>query len=148
MEKVTRKGYVFTLDAVLAFLMVSAMLALLYHSSFKAEIGSWESANLKRMANNIFTIMDRNEVLHKFSKAVLENDVNLYLPKNFQMRVYVERFEFNETIGEFESVDTLTIGPGIPSDPRNLVFGRRLFVTVDDARIEYYHNAEWWVWQK
>jgi len=144
---VNKKGFVFSLDAAFALLLILSAFFAADFFLFKAETSGWPNLSNKRQAEDIMFLMDRGDVLQSMDSNKVQDFIDNALIKNLDMRVELQTFSYTDN--NFVLQQTVNVGPSVPSD-RDIIKGRRLFLIFDDVNltVDRYGNAEYWVWLK
>lgn len=83
------KGYVFTLDAAFAVIIVSALLFMSYDYSVTSYSSAAESIAMRRVASDIVAVLDYNDILDSLDESTIESELNRMLPPNLDMNMTI-----------------------------------------------------------
>lgn len=141
------KGFVFSLDAALALLLVLGTFFAANFFVFEAQTEGWSRLSIKRQAEDIMFLLDRTQTLQSLDSETVQNFVDDILTNNLQMHIDIQTFSFQDNNFVLDTV--VSVGPDPPGD-RDVIEGRRLFLIFDDVNlvVSRYGNAEYEVWLK
>lgn len=130
------KGMIFTLDAIIAVLVVSILMIASAHFAGKEE-SSLPDLQLSRIGYDIVALLDYSKTLDTLDAGIIKNEMNDLLPSNYNMKIKITT---NYGV-------TREIGDAIP-DNKFIATGKRAFVIVKEGKITDYGIAQFWVWLK
>lgn len=178
MRRQKNRGYIFTTDAAFGIFLMLAMTAFLYYGHPGFEDSSIGIINTQLMMDDVFDILDEKKTLDTFDANQILADINSVMPEHLDYRIRIERFEYGpggfdlettlqignwtEDLAEIENVHGRRLflqfddeevtqseeeegGEGEEEDPEDPPGGSS---KVKTAKIEYFHNLEYWVWLK
>ncbi len=137
-SKMNKKGFVLTIDATIALILVIIILVLAGYYINKANEPSLSKLQLKKRGSDILTQLNYQKVLDTADKNKINDNLTNTLPVNLDMRLQLNFTgqRQNVTVG----VDLRSIG--------NIGSGRQIFVLADDKKVRDYYIARYWVWPK
>ncbi len=80
-----KKGYVFTLDAAFAVIIVGVLLLMVYSYPITSYSSGADAIAIRRTASDIVAVLDYNDVLDTLDKSTIESELNPLLPPNLNM---------------------------------------------------------------
>lgn len=133
-----KKGFVLTIDATIALILVIIILVLASYYINKANEPSLSKLQLKKRGSDILTQLNYQKVLDTADKNKINDNLTNTLPVNLDMRLQLNFTgqRPNVTVG----VDLRSIG--------NIGSGRQIFVLTDDKKVRDYYIARYWIWLK
>ena len=162
MENKNKKGYVFTIDAALAAIIIIGLIGIMhFHSISKSEITIGELV-LKKNLDDVFDLLDRQLKLQTVTKATIEADMNKLMLNTYGYRATIEEYRYQSS-NNFIKTDDLNIGDfGADLNDLGYVKGRRLFLTFTTqdynadggqghakaGEIDRFYNLEFYGWIK
>ncbi len=76
------KGFIYTLDAIVAITLVTAII-LTFNLSFNTEFNS-SSITLRTIAGDLINVMNEKEMFYDLDKIIINNEIHKILPKNYK----------------------------------------------------------------
>ncbi len=135
------KGIVFTLDAVMAMIVVIILLTFANYYLFKIDQTSSSSSNLQvlKTGSDVMKMLDYNKSFQNYNAAIIDADKRFFLQPNYEMRIII-----NTTDGR--NFDTNQI---IPSN--RFVGSGSIVMAITDESISNKINpaiGRYWIWVK
>ena len=135
------KGIVFTLDAIMAMIIVIILLTFANYYLFKIGQASSSTGNLQilKTGSDVMKILEYNKSFQNYNANMIDIDKKLLLQPNYEMRIAI-----NTTNGRnFDTNQT------IPSD--RFVGGGSILMAIVDESISNKINpaiGRYWIWVK
>ena len=76
------KGFIYTLDAIVAITLVTAII-LTFNLSFNTEFNT-SSITLRTIAGDLINVMNEKEMFYDLDKIIINNEIHKILPKNYK----------------------------------------------------------------
>ncbi len=129
------KGFIFSLDAIIAIIIVAALLAVSIFYVTKAGGESVSKLQTIRIGADVLALLDYDGTLDTLSVQSIEIGLNTLLPINYHMRIEADCMGQDPII-----VETIDVAP----QDRFIGGGRRVFVTNTSK----YCIADYSIWVK
>lgn len=128
------KGFVLTLDAALAVIVVTMLLFVAVFYVGKAE-DKLSNLQIVRTGSDILTVLDNNGALASLDEDIILDDLNALLPPYYNMRII-----FNGTFSQ----DSIIIETASEIADDKFVGSGKRFLVVNNG----FATAEYWIWSK
>ena len=152
------KGFAFTIDAIIAVILVIAFINAISFYDSKQE-ASLEYLQMARVADDVVNMLHRNGLLREYNQDAdkdknkpgsLEYELNSILSSTpYAMRIKIKSLENKE--GHHEEKDTKTSTP-LPTDNRIIVSGKVVFVVPPNNKKDIqkirFAVAQYYIWEK
>lgn len=136
------KGYIFSLDALLAMLLFISSAALLPVLFSLDEQPSTSLISINE-ANDVVNVLLKNNVFQGMIKQDIQKQLVKLMPKGLKNRVEVKTY--TKAGSTFTLSQTVTIGGAVPGN--TFVYkGKKFFLTFSGKRISRYGEIDYWVW--
>ncbi len=138
-----KKGFVFSIDALLAVLVLMAFLAGIYFLSAGGETDNFTPLLLKKQAGDLLAMLDRSGELAGMNQSVIGATLNL------SVRTASWRMEFayyNYSSG-FVGAGNASFGHS-ETGSDEVVMAQREFLVMQNASVKYYGIAKLKLWAK
>lgn len=135
----SKKAMVFTLDSLIAVVVMVAVLAASSEYISKIE-NSGANLQVSRTGSDITALLENSEAMENLSSSQIENRINEILPDDYDMRLIIEC-----TDTDLAETADITIGNS-PPERKFVGAGRRFFVVKTDG--VNYCIAKYWTWKK
>jgi len=76
------KGFIYTLDAIVAITLVTAII-LTFNLSFNTETNA-SSIILRTISGDLINVMNENKIFYDIDKVIIDTEVQKVLPKNYK----------------------------------------------------------------
>ncbi|MHA1872857.1 MAG: vWA domain-containing protein [Candidatus Heimdallarchaeaceae archaeon] len=96
------KGFIFSLDALLAISIVLIIFIALTFSLIKGHEDYLAKAMITKYTNDILIILDQNETLDTFNETFIKEELKKVVPINLCALVHIDSYEYVD--GDFENV--------------------------------------------
>ena len=142
------KGFVFSLDALLAISIVLIIFIALTFSLIKGQEDYLTKAMITKYTNDIIIILDQNETLDTFNETYIKEELTKIVPNSLCAMINMTSYEYKNK--EFELDETVEIFLCEESFDNNqdIFIAKRGFLTFEDNRIDKYNLATIKVWLK
>ena len=134
-NKAGKKAFIFSLDIIVAVIIVSFVLIVATFYVTKAGGEPVSRLQTTRIGSDVLAMLDHNKTLETLSSGNLEIELNRVLPINYHMRIKVDCIGGEQVIAETTDV--------FPKD-RFIGAGKRVFVTNTSK----YCIADYSIWLK
>ncbi|PIN86409.1 hypothetical protein COV19_04985 [Candidatus Woesearchaeota archaeon CG10_big_fil_rev_8_21_14_0_10_44_13] len=137
MKGLMKKGFVFSLDIAIAVLVTLLIMAAAHRNIVNAEKNSLPNAQMAAVGSDIAALLDHKGVLQTLDEEKIESGMNDLMPQNYDMLLKV-------------AVDDGTVlyaGDSVPAE-QFVSSGKRFFTIKDQASIEHYGYASYWIWAR
>jgi len=161
------KGFVFSLDALIAIIVVIILLTTAYYYIAKSEENKLSNLQMAKIGSDILAVLDYKDMLKPsdlYQLQEIEDKVAELLPANYEIRIEIDHGcvcdDNMSNCNDFESTtqckDNFLIGTlDLPND-RFIATGYRFFVRQSSVTFEtvtyddvfHYGRAKYWIWSK
>lgn len=83
------RGFIFSLDITIAIIIVILILITSTYYVSRIDERSFSKIQMIRTGNDILVVMDQNGILQTLNKELIENEMKLLLPINYDMKVKI-----------------------------------------------------------
>ena len=137
--KMRKKGFVLTLDAVFALVVVMIILLTASYYMTKAREPALSKIQVVKRGSDILWQLNYQKVLDTADSAQINNNLTSLLPVNYDMRIYLNftGSRPNVTVGPAQIRSTVQIGSG-----------KMIFVLSDDKKVQGFYIARYLIWPK
>lgn len=136
------KGFVFTLDALVAVVVAFILLAVANYYITKSSEDTFADLQMIRTGSDIITILDHIKSLDTLNPAIIEQDLAELLPEKYGIRL-----ELSWEDAETSSPGSTTVGDPLPTK-KFIATGKRFFLVTVDEAITDYGMVRYWIWLK
>ena len=137
-----KKGFVFSLDSVLAIILfISLVLGPSYYL-FKGTKGFISNIEVNRVMHDTAKMLDKKKVLQTLSKEIIEPEIEYLVPENYNYGIDIRCYEY--TSG-FVERDIITIDHNSDNLVQK-VEGKHFFITYTSGpqkEIDKYCKMKW-----
>ncbi len=142
----TQKGQVFTIDALMAILLLAVFLA--YFQSFPSPAASTRSLALSMQANDALAALDKNATLASANASRINSTLSSLLDNQTRWSISVQYYNYTTVFNLNQTVSlNSTAGPPL-SSARSFSAARRTFVVMQNNTARYYGAATLQLWQR
>ncbi len=135
----SKKGFIFTLDSLIAVVVMIAILTA--SSGYMSKIeNSGVNIQVSRTGSDITALLENSGALENLSSSQIESSLNEILPNDYNMKLIIEC-----TDTDLAETANVTIGSSLP-EQKFVGAGRRFFVVKTDE--VNYCIAKYWTWKK
>jgi hypothetical protein len=106
-----KKGYIFTLDAAFAVIIVTVLLFMVYNYSITSYSSAVDPLPIRRLASDIVAVLDYNGVLDTLDEGTIESELNQLLPPNMNMSITIYAYNDPSSLD-----DTIQINDDLTGD--------------------------------
>lgn len=144
------KGFVFTLDALLATTIAIVILIATYTMIPKGQQDYFLDDYKTKIANDILIVLDKSNTLETNDETLIQNSLTSILPNNYGARLNVYVYECathdcdNFVLSSKVAPYVITVNRSMPE--KDSVLAKRSFLSFENNRIKYYSLAELRVW--
>lgn len=136
------KGFVFSLDAVLAIIVLSVFLATFSFLSAQAQSDPYPLIVLEKQANDLLIVLDKSGDLSTLNSSYLNLSINSTLPSSVLWNIELEYYTYSEG---FEKLGNFSIGYSY-SAVNKLAHAQREFLVFENNSVKYYGIARLELW--
>jgi hypothetical protein len=136
------KGFVFTLDAAFAILVLAILLATFAFFSSQAEENPYPLIILKMQANDVLIVMDKSGDLGSRNITTINASMQETLTPTLNRHMEIEYYNYSKKFHYLETVDFGSNYSGI----EELVLAEREFLVFENDTVAYYGIARLRVW--
>lgn len=146
MGRENSKGYVLSVDAMLAILIFVTFLIAMSYSLFQESFGTIGELTASKMMGDALDLLDRENILESLDTNRMESEINKVMPSNIFWKIEIEEFRYQANY--FMWQHTYSFGnTGAMLDDKEFVKGRRIFLTFSGNEIDRFYNLEYWLWK-
>jgi hypothetical protein len=140
-----RKGFIFSIDAMLSVLVLIALMVPIMYFSSSASSTNLPMLDLERKGSDTLIVLDKTGVIDSKNSTAIEQAINQMLTSNLSWSLTAEYYNYTGTT--FTLNQTLTFGQN-DSNATNEAAAYRMFVVRNDTtgRIDNYGRAILKVW--
>jgi len=138
-----RKGFAFSIDALLAVLVLMAFLAGVHFLSAGGETDNFTPLLLKKQAGDLLAVLDRGGELAGMNQSAIESTLNLSV-QTASWRIELKYY--NYTNGFVEAAN-MSFGDGMEYADE-VVMAQREFLVMQNAGVRHYGVAKLRLWAK
>ncbi|MDI6738225.1 MAG: hypothetical protein QME12_06980 [Nanoarchaeota archaeon] len=132
-----RKGFILSLDAVVAILIAFIFIAVSTYYIAKANEDQFSRMQMMRQGSDIMAVLDRESVFETKEPVSIGDEISSILPSAYEMRLKIDGTFPEETI----IVETTNQTP----ENQFIVGGERLLV-ISNLSGSTYATARYWMW--
>jgi len=136
------KGFVFTLDAAFAILVMIILLATFSFFSSQAEENPYPLIILKKQANDVLVVLDKHGDLGSRNITRINASMQETLTPTLNRHMEIEYYNYSKKFYYLETVDFGSNYSGI----EELVLAEREFLVFENGTVAYYGIARLRVW--
>ena len=136
------KGFVFTLDAAFAIVVMVILLATFSFFSSQAEENPYPLIILKMQANDVLVVMDKHGDLGSRDIERINESMQETLTPTLNRHMEIEYYNYSKKFYYLETVDFGSNYSGI----EELVLAEREFLVFENGTVKYYGIARLRVW--
>jgi hypothetical protein len=138
-----KRGFVLTLDAVLAAFVVLTILTFANAVINRDRVGQWSEPRLLGAGYDVLGAMYNRGILQGLDESAINQALNESVPGNYAMRIQIRSYQAVNS--SMVNVRTLDVGPSQPGSSLQ-THGMRTFITLRGNDVETYNVAEFWIW--
>ncbi len=140
-----RKGHVLSIDAAFAIIILIALIGMMGYFPFMESKNPYAKLNMQRSMNDALDLLDAQKVLQNFDGNGIAQAIGKTMPVQYSWKMRIGKYSYAND--EFSGEAELNFGAGDANlSTADVMHGRRLFLTFANNEIEYYYDAEYWVW--
>lgn len=140
-----KKGFVFTIDATLALMLLVLTLVTVSFLSIQAEDNPYARLQVVRAGKDALNVLERQGVLGSGNATLIDDTLNYTLPSGIGAHVQVSTYIYDT--GAFNLVNVSDYGLSAPNN--SSVYGARLdFVGIENGVVTNYSIARMTIWQR
>lgn len=128
-----KKAVIFALDSAIAIVVVIAVL--ISASMYVNKEKFLPKLQTSRIGSDVLASLDNNNILDTLNQDTIEQQINLLLPEQYEMRI--------KLTGEFGNIQTNKT----TSENKFIGSGKRI-IFLTQGNITYQGIAQYWVWLK
>lgn len=144
-----RKGFIFSMDAILAVVLLVLFLVAFSFFSSSAIENPYTLLMMQKQANDVLLILDKNEELGTMDTELMETSLNSTLTSSLSWNMQMEYYNHS---GGLMHLGNFTFGQDY-TDADQIVLVERLFVVFDENQtygnaksVKYYGVARLRLW--
>jgi hypothetical protein len=138
------KGFVFSIDAILAVSIMVIFIAAAFLLIAKSSADAYGNLQTVRLGKDLLAVLEKSGTFALWDRGALEGTMNSSLPRGAGFHLQLDTYKYiNGTFGLAESGQ---YGQQLPKNA-NVYGARRDFVTLSGGETEY-SIARLWIWQK
>lgn len=134
-----KKGFVFTLDSLIAILVAFILIGASANYVSKSESAE-SNIQISRTGSDLVSMLAKTNSFDSLNSILMQNELNEALPENYGFRISLECSD-----EDLEQTANLVLGDIIPEN-KFVGAGKRFFI-IENPSINYC-MATYWVWQK
>jgi hypothetical protein len=139
-----KKGFVFSLDAVMAvFLFIFVLITVFFFVS-QSEGDYFGALAVSRVGKDALAAMDRSGDLSSMDGSRINDSLSLLLPTGVKMHVRIDTYYYDNE--SFVFMSQSDFGPDIP-DGKAIFGARRDFPNTKNGIVSNYSVAKAFIWQ-
>ncbi|MFH1751611.1 MAG: hypothetical protein ABH821_01585 [archaeon] len=139
------KGFVLSIDALLAVGIFILLSYLVFYHSFEARSNPEAVLMLQQNFNDSLDLMDKERILQSMNESLISSQLDSVLSSQYGWKLKIQEFKYSHN--NFELEKEIILGQeNLDLNLVDVARGRRLFLSFDNNTIEYYYNAEYWAW--
>ena len=154
-NRLNNKGFVLTLDAAVAALIVVTVLIYASQMTTKSDVTQWSQYKMLSTGYDILVMLYNTGALQTMNESKIEGAISAVLPENYEMRLEIRSFEEVGDEGELSPGPYVTVGPVIRDNVIRTHGKMTFLVFLENSRDTYgvhdvgtYNFAEFWIWLK
>ena len=137
-----RKGFIFTLDALMAVLVLMAFAGALFFLSSKIQKDNFSPVVLLRQADDALSVLDRSGGLAGRNMTTINSSLSQLIPSNTGWNLSVSYYNYT---GQFVLVQNFTLGQDYTS-ANATASASRVFYAYVNSTSRYYGIARLSLW--
>ena len=141
----SKNGFIFSLDALLAVVVLVAALGGLYFLLGQSSSDSAMQLISKKQADDALAVLDKGGDLSQMNQTALNSTLNLLLSSSIKYNFSSEYYTYSPA-GSFSLNTTLLAGQAY-SGKSSQVTGERLFIVLQNGSPAYYGRARLMLWK-
>jgi hypothetical protein len=138
----SRRGFVYTLDAMFAVLILLILLATFSFFSADAEENPYPLLVLKKQANDMLIVLDKKGDLATGNITQINESLHENFPPSLQTHMELEYYNFSNRFHYVNATDFGADYSGIDE----LVLAQREFLVLENGSVKYYAIARLRIW--
>ncbi|VVB65876.1 Uncharacterised protein [Candidatus Gugararchaeum adminiculabundum] len=143
MNKTTRNGQAFSVDAILAVIVLAVFLSAMYFLSAEANQDSYTPEVLKKGADDALRMLDKSGDLGSVNPALINSTLNASFYQQASWKFDASYYNYS---GGFVSAVNISLGID-DSGAKKTVSAQREFVVMENGAVKYYGVARLRVWR-
>ena len=145
LQKNSRRGFVFTIDASLSLMLLVLTLVTITFLSVQAEDNPYVKVHTSRVGKDALAVLERQEMLESANKTLIDNALNYTLPMGVGAHIQVYTYYFEG--GSFNLLNISDYGLAVPNN--SSTFGARQdYVQIRHGIVTNYSIARMTIWQR
>ena len=133
--KLESKGFIFSLDMVIAMSFTIIMLVLAnYYIRTENPLSQLQ---IEKTGSDIAALLEHKGILDTLNSAVIKENLDKFLPVNDDMRLNITT----------KNNVRLIIGSNLPEN-KDIISGKRVFVIAQGSAITDHAKLQYWIWLK
>lgn len=136
------KGFVFSLDSILAIILFLSLVLAPSYYFFKGTKGFISSIEVNRVMYDTAKALDKKKTLQTLSKDIIETELTYLVPENYKYKAEIRCYEYS---GSFIERDIITIDHNSDTLIQK-VSGKYLFFTYTSGpqkELDKYCRIKW-----
>ncbi len=144
---VNPKGFVFSLDAMLAVVILIIALIAVYFLSAEAKLDSFSQIVLKKQADDLLISLDKVGDLATLNSTFINNSINNTVSSSLQWKMDINYYNYSNNSNGFVLAGSLSFQKNASSGTSS-VTSQREFIVFQNNRISNYGTARLTLWAK
>ena len=138
----TKRGFVFSLDALFATIILAMFIFAFSFLSAGAEQGSQHLLLIEKQANDLLLVIDKTDKLSSLNASLVNNSINDILTPNLSWFLIVEYYNYSNG---FNLEHNFSLGQDY-SNADDMINVKREFLVFGNNTISYYGIARLKMW--
>ena len=140
-----KRGHVLSIDAAFSIIILIALIGIMSYFPLMESKNPYAKLNMQRSMNDALDLLDAQKILQNFDGNEIAQAVNETMPVQYSWKMRIGKYSYAND--EFSREAELNFGAADANFlAADVMHGRRLFLTFEDNEIEYFYDAEYWVW--
>ena len=140
------RGFVFSLDAALAVIVLSLALSALFFLTSQSQESAAPQLMLKRLAGDSLALLDANGTFASMNSTLINSTLAAALPQQYSFNLSVEYYNYTNSSG-FVSHMNISAGSQFP-DGQDSAESSRIFLVYNSTGPQQYGVAAIRVWRQ
>ncbi len=138
-----KRGFILTLDAIIAVFVVVTILAYANTQLNKSKVTQWSQYQMKQTGDDIVLMMKNDGTLQTLDSETIESALTNVAPANYQMRMHITKYAIVEAV--LVPTQTIDVGPDV-EDSSLRTYGKQTFLIFTQDDVSSYNTVEYWIW--
>ena len=143
--RMAKRGFVFTLDALLAVVTMGVFLSAISFLSSRSSVDVTAAILMKKRAGDALAVLDASGDLSTLNDTTINSSLEKMLAPSLFYHARIEYYYYWS--GGFNGSNVLDFGAN-QSSASQLVMAQREFLVFTGGRTQYYGVGRLWVWEQ